>query len=333
MKNKALNVNKLKEFTAQNTIYIIFVIMVAAMSIMSDTFLTVSNIRSLLTTESAHGIMALGMAFPLISGGIDLSVAAIMPLAGCLSASMVQDPEYVARIFPELSGNEPLILAILVGLAVGLAAGALNGILIAYLQMPPFVCTLATTVILNGITYIITNSVPVSNLRGSYKAIGQYRLFGEIPMVIIYFAVLSVIAWVILNYTRFGKQVYAVGGNRNAALISGIKIEKVTVKIYVWTGLMAAIVGIVVAARSGSAIAGSGAGYELDAIAACTIGGVSGNGGVGKVSGIIVGVLILGVINNVLLLMGTNAYLQLVVRGVVIILAVVFDMMKMKKQK
>lgn len=330
MKSKSINV---KEFATKNTIYIVFVVMVIIMSLVTEQFMTWSNIRSVLTTESVHGIMALGMAFALISGGIDLSVAAIMPLAGCISAALVQDPAYTAKIFPWVTGEESVFLAVCVGLLVGLLAGIFNGILIAYLKIQPFICTMATSVILEGINYIITNSVPVSNLRNTYKAIGQYRLFGEIPLVIIYFVIIAVIAWVILNYTRFGKRVYAVGGNRNAALVSGVKVERVTVKIYAWAGLMAAMAGIVVAARSGSAIAGSGAGYELDAIAACTIGGVSGSGGVGRVSGIIVGVLILGIINNGLLLLGTNAYLQMVVRGSIIILAVVFDMIKTKKQK
>ena len=178
---------------------------------------------------------------------------------------------------------------------------------------------------LTGCALLYTNAYPVAMLPNQFKIMGQGKI-GPVPIVILYFVVLAFIAWVILNKTSFGKKLYALGGSESAARVAGINIEKTKMIVYMWSGLVAAFSGIVLTARSGSGISTMGDGYQLDAVAACVVGGVSNTGGIGKISGVVLGVLLIGMINNGLLLLGTSPYVQQVVRGLVIVLAVLFDL-------
>ncbi len=319
------------KFINKYAIFIVLIVMVVVLSFLSPTFLTPQNLINVLITESGRGILAIGVAFTIISRGIDLSVGSIVSLTSVIAASLVQEPSYSARIFPHLPLLPPIV-AVLAGLVAGTIVGITNGALIAYTAIPPFIATLGSMIIARGLALILTNAYPVPMLRPEFKIIGQGSL-GPIPYVVIVFALVAVVAFIILNYTRFGKNVYAIGGNVNAAKTSGIKVDKNLLAIYAVSGLCASIAGILITARAASGIATLGNNYELDAIAAATIGGTSHTGGIGTVPGIIAGILILGILNNGLLLLGISPYLQQVIKGIIIVGAVVFDMRKNARQK
>ena len=323
--------NKVSNFINKYAIFIVLIVMIIALSFLSPAFLTVQNLINVLITESGRGILALGVAFAIISRGIDLSVGSIVSLTSVIAASLVQEPSYSARIFPNLPLLPPIV-AVLAGLAAGALVGLTNGALIAYTAIPPFIATLGSMIIARGFALILTNAYPVPMLRPEFKIIGQGSL-GPIPYVVIVFVIVAIIAYIILNYTKFGKHVYAIGGNVNAARTSGIKVEKNLLGIYMVSGICASIARILITARAASGIATLGNNYELDAIAAATIGGTSHTGGIGTVPGIIAGILILGILNNGLLLLGISPYLQQVIKGIIIVGAVVFDMRKNARQK
>ncbi|MCE5256492.1 MAG: ABC transporter permease [Spirochaetaceae bacterium] len=325
------NENVLGRFVNKYAIFFILIVMILALSLLSPYFLTGQNLINVLITESGRGILALGVAFAIMSKGIDLSVGSVVSLVSVIVASMVQESSYTARIFPNMP-YVPALVAILVGLVAGTLVGVINGSLIAYTGIPPFIATLGTQIIARGIALIITNAYPVPMLRQDFKQIGQGNI-GPIPNVVIVFAAIALIAYILLNHTKFGKNVYAIGGNVNAARTSGIKVEKNVVAIYAFSAFCASLAGVLITARAASGIATLGNGYETDAIAAATIGGTSHAGGIGTVPGILAGILILGILNNGLLLLGISPYLQQVIKGVIIIVAVVFDMRKNAKRR
>lgn len=333
MKDTLIRNQKVSSFMNRCSIYIVLLVMIVVMSFASDSFLTPLNIINVLRAESARGMLAIGVAFVIISRGIDLSVGSIVALSSVVSASFVQQSDAAQKLFPALSLNPNLavILSIVAGLSVGLIFGAINGLLVAYTKIPAFIATLGSMVIAKGLALMYTNAYPVSMLIPQFKNLGQGKL-GVIPYVIIMFAVVLAVAWVLLNKTKFGKNVYAIGGNENAARYCGIKVEKNLVKVYMISGFLAAMAGILITARAGSGNATLGTGYELDAIAAATVGGISHSGGVGTIGGTIAGIFILGILNNGFLLMEVSPYLQQVIKGLIIIGAVVFDMRKNAKK-
>lgn len=323
--------DKVKKLNLEKyTIYFVLVGLCIIMSICSSYFLKLSNITSMLSIEVPRAIFAMGMGVVMISGGIDLSVGSIAALASVVSASLVQDLDYVSRILPT-SIHTPVWVAVLAGLLVGLIFGFLNGWLISYFKLPPFIATLGVQTTITGIAYLYTDTAPVSSVADGFKVISQGRI-GGFPIIIIYAVVLAVIFSVMLKKTKFGKRIYAIGGNESAARITGVNISKTKIQIYCISGLMAAFAGILLAGRAGSGNALIGKGYELNAVSAAAIGGVSMNGGIGSLGGIIVGVLILGVLNNGMLLMGLSTYIQEILQGVIIIVAVTIDLRRTLKR-
>lgn len=321
---------ELSIFLNKYSIYLVLAVMAAFMSFCSRDFLTLGNIMNLLLAESIRGILALGVGLVIISKGIDLSVGSIVALSAVITASLVQDPTYANRVFPDLP-QMPLAVGVMAGIAVGLIIGAFSGMMVAYHHIPPFIATLGAQVIARGLVYTFTNAYPVPMLRPDFKSIGQGKLFA-IPNLAIYFVLIALLAMVLLKYTRFGKNLYAIGGNETAAKVAGINVGKNLMAVYMWSAGLAALAGILLAARSGSGLPSMGEGYELDAIAAATIGGVSHSGGVGTVGGIVVGILILGILNNGLLLLGVSPYLQQIIKGIIIVGAVTFDMRKKSRR-
>ena len=315
------------------SIYLVLLIMLIFMGIISDDFFTTTNFINVFVAEAGRGLLVLGECYVIISKGIDLSVGSIVALSSVTSASIVQDITYDSRILQWMPEMNPVLgaaLAVVVGVVIGLLFGLFNGLLVAYTKTPPFIATLGSMVIAAGLALMYTDSFPVSMLSAEFKKIGQGKA-GVVPYVVIIFVVIAVIAWVILNKTRFGKSIYAIGGNESAAQYAGINVKKNTCLIYIWSGVLAGLAGVLITARSGSGIATLGDGYELDAIAAATVGGVSQTGGVGTIGGAVVGIFILGVLNNGLLLLGVSPYLQQVIKGLIIIGAVVVDMRKAMK--
>lgn len=311
-------------------IFVVLIIMAFAMTLTTKNFLTVQNLINLFSSESSRGLLAVGVGLVIIAGGIDLSVGAIMALTSVITASLVQQSTYSNRLWVEL----PFIstfFAILVGLACGAMVGVVNGVIIAYTKTPPFITTLGTMLIVKGLALIYTNAYPVPMLRDDFKIIGQGKIL-LIPYIVIVFIFILVIAWVLLNYTRWGKNLYAIGGNELAARVAGVNVEKNLIAVYIWSGCLASISGILLTAKSGSGIGTLGDKYEFDAIAAAIVGGLSFSGGIGRISGIFAGIFILGILNNGLLLMNVSPYLQQIIKGAIIITAVVVDMRKHKRR-
>jgi ribose transport system permease protein len=271
-------------------------------------FFTASNFILISKQSSINILLALGEMFVILTAGIDLSVGAIAGLVGAVAAGTI-----VA------TGN--LFLGLAAGIGIGIAFGLINGVIVAFAKVPAFIATLATMSAIIGITLIYTQGEPIWNLPSSFDFIGQGNL-ADIPFSIILMALAFVCAWIILDRTKYGRHVYAVGGNIKASRAAGIKISGVLVSVYAISGLLSAIGGIVLASRLGTAEPTAGSGYELDAIAAVVLGGTSLFGGEGWVVGTIIGGYIIAVLNNGMTIMNISAYYQEVVKGLVILLAV-----------
>ncbi len=326
---------KVKKFIHNNTIWLVLVGMCVLMAFLTPTFLTPKNIVSVLTTESIIGILAMGVMWCILSKGIDLSPGALVALTGCITSSMVQKADYAAKLFPNMP-DMPVIVGILAGVLVGTVFGVLNGWLIAYTKIPAFIATLGTQLIARALALLYTNAYPVPELKQSFKNVAQLEMFrvggASVTVVIAIFIIFVVISGFMLTQTRFGKSIYAIGGNDQAARVAGIKVEKNLIKVYTWSAFCASVGGVLLAARSGAGNGSVGVNYELDAIAAATVGGTSHSGGICRISGVIAGILILGVLKNGMMLLKISPYLQQACKGAIIILAVVFDMRKNAKK-
>jgi len=291
-------------------------ILIVIVSILNPSFLEPLNILNLLRQVAINALIAFGMTFVILTGGIDLSVGSILALSSALMAGMI------------VSGVDP-ILAILIGCVLGAVMGMINGLLITKGKMAPFIATLATMTIFRGLTLVYTDGNPITGLGENY----YFQLFGRgyflgIPVPAITMVLAFAVLWVILHKTPFGRRAYAIGGNEKAAFISGIKVPKVKVMIYSLAGLLAALSGAILTSRLNSAQPTAGTSYELDAIAAVVLGGTSLSGGRGRIVGTLIGALIIGTLNNGLNLLGVSSFYQMVVKGIVILIAVLIDRKK-----
>jgi putative xylitol transport system permease protein len=309
-----------KRIVREYGIYLAFVILVVVLSFANKYFLTQGNISNILLQTSINGVLAFGMTFVIITGGIDLSVGSVLALAGIVSASF-------ATTSPQATvagGPYPVVVALVVGVLVGVASGAIIGPIVARFKVPSFVATLGMLSAARGLTLIYAGGRPVPALTPQYRWIGNGNLFG-VPAPVVIFAGIFLVSWFVLARTRFGRYVYAVGGNARAAKTSGINVVGVRFAVYVISGGLAGVAGMLLAARTGSALTQAGIGYELDAIAAVVIGGISLSGGIGRMTGALIGALIIGVMNNGLDLMGIESYYQQVLKGMLIVGAVMLD--------
>ena len=282
------------------------------LSILSPNFIKPVNLLNILRQTSINGILAMGMIFVILTGGIDLSVGSITAVSAVVASSFAHPGEY------------PLIFTIGIGLSTGLFLGFINGLLIAKAEIAPFIATLGMMTIARGIALVYTSGRPVINLSDQFNFIGGGYI-GGIPVPVYIYALVILISFFVLHYTVLGRRVYAVGGNELSAKYSGIKTTKIKTSVYMISGLLAGLAGIVLSSRVMSGNPSAGVSYELDAIAAVVIGGTSLTGGVGSVFGTMIGALILGVINNGLDLLNVSSYYQQIVKGIIIILAVIID--------
>lgn len=303
---------KIKDNQNLGTILALIILMVFV-SILNPTFLQANNLMNLMRQLIINGFIALGMTFVILTGGIDLSVGSTLAVTSAIFAGLLQN-------------GMNTILAILIALGLGLILGLINGFLITKGKLAPFIVTLATMTIFRGLTLVYTDGRPIAGPKDNFafKFLGKGQFFG-VPFQVILFALAFLILWTILNKTALGRKIYAVGGNEKASFISGINIDKVKISVYVISSLMAVLSGLVLTSRLNSAQPTAGVAYEMDAIAAVVLGGTSMTGGSGSLTGTLIGILILGVLNNGLNLLGVSSFYQQIVKGIVILIAVLID--------
>ncbi|WP_354624295.1 galactose/methyl galactoside ABC transporter permease MglC [Psychromonas sp. MME2] len=328
----------LTRYLKEGGIYVVLFILLAIIVIQEPSFLSLRNLSNILTQSSVRIIIALGVAGLIVTQGTDLSAGRQVGLAAVLSATLLQALDNVNRVFPDL-GEIPLVVVILVVCAVGAIIGLINGIIVAYLKVTPFIATLGTMIIVYGINSLYFDTVGASPIAGfdtgfSEFAQGYIKLGGFKLSYLTFYAAISIgIVWVIWNKTVFGKNIFAIGGNPEAAKVSGVNVPITLLKIYTLSGIFYAFGGMLEAGRIGSATNNLGFMYELDAIAACVVGGVSFAGGVGSVLGVVTGVLIFTVINYGMTYIGVSPYWQYIIKGSIIIFAVALDSMKYANKK
>ena len=319
-------------------IYAVLLILLAVIIIQEPSFVSLRNLSNILTQSSVRIIIALGVASLIVTQGTDLSAGRQVGLAAVISATMLQALTNANKVFPEL-GAIPIPVVILLVCSIGAIIGLLNGFVVAYLKVTPFIATLGMMIIVYGINSLYFDMVGASPVAGfdsrfseftqGFIQLGSFRL----SYITFYAAIAIVISWVMWNKTVFGKNIFAIGGNPEAAKVSGVNVPLTLLKVYALSGVFYAFAGLLEAGRIGSATNNLGFMYELDAIAACVVGGVSFAGGVGSIAGVVTGVLIFTLINYGMTYIGVSPYWQYVIKGSIIIFAVALDSMKYAEKK
>lgn len=299
-------------------IILVLAIMCVVVTFATDKFLTVNNIISVLRQISVNMYIALGMTLIIILGHIDLSVGAIVAMCNTLTVGFI------------VNQGMPIGVAIIGGLVLGTVMGFLSGTIVSVFRVPAFIITMAMMNVCNGVAYVYSGGQSTRITDDFFNAIGTGYLFNTIPLPVIYMLILIIIVSFVLSKTKFGTYVYAIGGNREAARLSGVPIKKIEIAVFTLSGLLSAFAGLVLCSRMYSGQPSVGKGYELDAIAACVLGGTSMSGGKGRISGTVFGAMVIGIISNGLNLVGMSSYLQDIVKGLIIIGAVLLDCQKDK---
>ncbi len=325
-----------KRFLTNNAIMLALLVLVVAICFIEPRFMQIQVLLDILTQSSTRLIIALGICFALLIAGTDLSAGRMVGLAAVISTSMLQTATYANRFYPNLP-QVPVFLPIIAAILACMIFGALNGFLVAKYDMHPFIATLATQVMIYGACSLYfdmppNNSQPIGGVRPDFAAIGQTKIGGKFSILIPIAIFFTIAIWFVLNKTTFGKDVYAIGGNREAAIVSGINVFKTIMMIFILASFMYGVGGVLEAARTAGATNNYGNGYETDAIASCVVGGVSLNGGIGTVGGIVSGVLIFTVIQYGLQFIGISPMWQQIIKGIIIAVAVAIDMSKYKRK-
>lgn len=288
------------------------------MSFTSKEFLTSGNLINIARQVSINGILAVGMTFVILTGGIDLSVGSVMAFTGTIMAGMM------------INMGLPPFVAVMIGVLLGAAIGYINGIFVSYAKIPAIIVTLAMMEISRGFSLLYTGGYPLSGLPATFSFIGRGYVFGSIPMPVIIMILVYLAAYIVLNHMPVGRYIYAIGGNEEAVRLSGVKVKRYKIMAYVISGITASISGIILTSRLMSGQPNAGVGFELDAIAAVVLGGTDIAGGRGHIFGTILGALLIGVLSNGLNLMGVSPYFQRVLKGVIIIAAIYYSSSRKK---
>ncbi|MDO4615171.1 MAG: ABC transporter permease [Lachnospiraceae bacterium] len=305
-------------FLSDYFIIIIFVALVVLLTLIKPSFLSGKNIINILKQTSIVGILSFGMMFVIVSGGFDMSVGSTIAFAGILSALLGQ-------------GNSPLVLALAAALAAGLAVGIVNGIGIAVGNLPPFIMTLGTMTSVRGLALLISDGKPITGISESYKSVTTATI-ANIPLLAVYFVVVIIICSFVLSKTVYGRRVFACGGNMQAARVAGINTTFIKISVFAIAGLLAGLCGFLMTSRVTIGQPTAAESYEMDAITSCVIGGVSMSGGVGKPWGVVIGALLITVISNGLDVLGVSSHWQKIIKGIIIVVAVLIDV-KSKSKK
>lgn len=296
----------------------VLVLLCVIVSIATSKFLKPNNLISVLRQISINAYIALGMTLIIILGHIDLSVGAIVAMSGTLTVGFI------------VTQGLPIPVAILLGILLGMVAGLISGMIVTYFRVPAFIITMAMMNVCSGVAYVYSGGQATRINNDFFSAIGTGYLFNTIPLPVVYMIILIIVISFLLGKTKFGTYIYAIGGNREAARLSGVPIKKVEIAVFTISGVLSAFAGLVLCSRMYSGQPSVGNGYELDAIAACVLGGTSMSGGKGRISGTIFGAMVIGIISNGLNLIGVSSYWQLIVKGLIIACAVLLDSQKGK---
>ena len=327
---------KFIKYVKANPIVVMLVIVAIIVGFTKDNFFSWKNFGNLMSNTAVRFLIALGVSGCLITKGTDLSAGRQAGLAACLTGILIQRADYSGKLWkavPELN----MFVVLLIVVAIGAALGLLNGAIITLLKVPPFIATLGTQTIVYGICLVVTDAQPIGGFQKSFIDLINGRIGNSngfhLPYLLFVAAIFGLLFWFLYNKMRHGKYMYAIGGNEVAAEVSGVNTTKTLMLIYTTAGIMYAIAGWLLAGKTGGASTSMGMGYELEAIAACTIGGVSTTGGIGTVSGVLVGVLVFELLKIVLQFLGVNPYYNYIVQGIVIVVAVALDVRKYLAKK
>ena len=322
---------KIKDVLINNGVIIIMFILVIYTGLTSNNFLTPNNVSNILTNMSARLVIALGIAGCVITAGCDLSAGRMIGFGSCIAGVLLQRMDYSNKFFPDM---EPLnwFVALIIVMLITACFGAVTGFFIAYLHVPPFIATLAMMEIVYGINLIFTNATPLGGYIKSYTDLATGKFLG-INFLIWIAILVAIITWFIFNMTRHGKYMYAIGGNPQAAEVAGVPVKMTLLLIYMKAAAMYGLAGFMLGAKAGGASVNLGLGYEMEAIAACTIGGVSVTGGRGKVSSAIIGVAVFELLKAALQYLGVDANAQYIAIGIIIFVAISLDIRKYVAKK
>lgn len=312
------NKKSIKDKLSTYTLVLIILGLGVILSFTTESFLTMTNIMNILRQVSINGILAIGMSLVCLTGGIDLSVGSILAFSGIITAGLLN------------TSGLPIPVIALIAIGIGAVLGLLNGYFVAYWDAPAFVVTLSMMTVARGLTYIYCDGKPISKLPGEFLNIGKGSILG-VPTPALILAIVFIVFFVMLEKFKLGRYIYAVGGNMQAALVSGINVRRITTLVYIFSGICCGIAAVVLTARVSAGLPTAGEGYELDAIAATVIGGTSLSGGRGKLWGTLLGALLLGMVNTGLDLLNVTSFYQKVVKGLIILGAILIDSRRNKK--
>ena len=321
----------IKKVLLDNGIIIVLMLLVMITGFTKDNFFSLSNLSNISVNTAARVIIAFGVSGCLITKGTDLSAGRQVGLASCIAGTLLQNADYSGKFFPEL-GDMPVLGVLLISILICMVFGLINGIVVSYLNVPAFIGTLGMQLAVYGICLVYTNATPRGGNRKAYTIIATGKFLG-IPYMFIIAFLIGLIMWFIYNYTRHGKYMYAIGGNEAAAEVSGVNVKKTKIIIYMTASALYAVAGFLLGAKAGGSSVNMGNGYELEAIAACTIGGVSVNGGIGRISGVIIGVLVFELLKSSMQFLGIQTNYQYIVQGIVIVVAIALDIRKYVAKK
>ena len=326
MGKKQLNV---KDILINNGIVILILLMVLFVGVTKQNFFSRSNFSNISINVACRFIIAVGVSGCLITKGTDLSAGRLVGLSACLAGTLLQKSDYSGHF--ELTkgfGEQNVWLILLICIAICCVFGLINGIVVAYLNVPAFIGTLGMQLAVYGICLVYTNATPIGGYRAAYTEVAKGQLFGFIPYLFLIALAVGIVMWFVYNKMPHGKYMYAIGGNEQAAEVSGVNTKKTKIIIYITAAACYALGGFLVGAKSGGSSVNMGYGWELEAIAACTIGGVSVNGGIGRISGVLIGVLVFEILKTCLQYLGVDTNYQYIAQGIVIVVAIALDIRK-----
>ena len=331
---KRINSKTVSTFILNNAILILLVVISVIVGILRPTFVSVVNAGNLIRNTAPRFIVALGVSACLITRGTDLSAGRSVGLAACIAATFMQRTDYASKVYPGI-GDINIFIVLIGVILIAAFFGAINGSVISFLKVPPFIATLGMQTIIYGICLVFTGSQPIGGLRDDYTSLSRDSLFnmGLLPYIGFIAVACGIVIWFIYNKTSHGKYMYAIGGNESAAEVNGINTNRTKIIIYASAGALYGLAGFLLGSKAGGTSVNTGWGWELEAIAGCTIGGVSTNGGVGRVSGILIGVLVFELLKIAMQFMGVETSYTYIVQGLVIVLAVAVDMRKYAARK